>query len=203
MNATLQALLASPVFCRYLSFMSIAHQRAQTLRHLTWLGQIMRGERELGSKRAFDQAISFIGDKLAETLDLDSDSQQDAHEFMVELLDTLQKDIFECIDDEQDVLEDLFYVTSSFLHTTCSRYKNPVQIEKRILICSFFISHSCEKVVSPSVQQVQSMYNIDMQDVKEDESIQSLIDKNLVVEFAQRCCQQDIEIKAQINCLPE
>jgi hypothetical protein len=57
--------------------------------------------------------------------------------------------------------------------------------------------------VSPSTQLEHLIYYIDMLDAEKGESIQELIDKNLVAEFEQRCCQNDIKCLSQINDLPE
>lgn len=57
--------------------------------------------------------------------------------------------------------------------------------------------------MSPSTQLEQLIYYIDMLDAKKGESIQELIDKNLVAEFEKRCCENDIKCLSQINRLPE
>lgn len=57
--------------------------------------------------------------------------------------------------------------------------------------------------MSPSNKLEHLIYNIDMVDTEAGESIQELIDKNLVADFQQRCCQNDIKCPSQINHLPK
>jgi ubiquitin C-terminal hydrolase len=130
MNASLQALFASPKFCRYLSRLHLidpnksTSEKEEVLASLAWLGKVI-GHQEIFSdedSQNVDAKVNVIGKLLAqERLAFDPKYQHDAHEFVIKFLEELQKDIKENEDDDRDVCNDLFKLVSSYLPTCCPR----------------------------------------------------------------------------------
>jgi len=127
MNATLQALFASPKFCRYLSQLHLdsntsSSEKKEVLISLAWLGKVIGQEEISESSQKFDDVVTYIGTLLAqERLQFNPKIQHDAHEFVIKMLAELQTDIMKYGGDERDICKDLFKLISSYLPTNCSR----------------------------------------------------------------------------------
>jgi hypothetical protein len=126
MNASLQALFASPKFCSYLAKLNLdrnaSGSKQEVLFSLAWLGKVISEEEMADNSNILNEVVTFIGESLAqERLQFDPYIQHDAHEFVNKMLEALQRDILKYADDEKDICKDLFMLISSFLPTTCSR----------------------------------------------------------------------------------
>jgi ubiquitin C-terminal hydrolase len=127
MNATLQALFASPKFCRYLSRLHLdpnnsTSEKEEVLTSLAWLAKVIGQEIISEDSQNVDDAVTFIGKLLAqERLEFDPKIQHDAHEYVIKMLEELQKDIMENEEDDRDICNDLFKIVSSYLPTNCPR----------------------------------------------------------------------------------
>jgi ubiquitin C-terminal hydrolase len=123
MNASLQALLAAEQLREYFLHLEVDRENSENklIYAFLWLSKLMSRAEDLDLDVELDHVIAYLGKYVAQNaLKLSPDVQHDAHEFVAELLDVLQKSILK-LDPEKDICKDLFVIENSYMPAPCPR----------------------------------------------------------------------------------
>ncbi|CAB3383080.1 Hypothetical predicted protein [Cloeon dipterum] len=171
MNASLQALAAAEPFRSYLIEAEITHKESEEVYNIASVIENIPAAKPVKEKRV-NQELEYLCNMNQKQFNLHNDVQQDAHEYITQLITLLDEKLREFRN--KNLSEDL-------LCSTC-------------LMLPCFCEGKCKRNTTPNaIELEQVILMLDIPEVENDDNdksmtVQYLIDESLKTKFENRCC---------------